>query len=97
MNAWHLTRDDAISVQTFLGMTAGGFYDGFVDYMATPVEHGHEWRFGGVLGFGGKLHLSRRGLYVTAYPEDLTPENRKLIDAINDRLRESVRPLEVTS
>ena len=45
-----------------------------------------EWRFGGVLGFGGKFWANNNRLYVTCYREDETSKRRKVIDRTNDAL-----------
>ena len=44
-----------------------------------------EWRFGGSLGFGGKV-WNNGNFYVTCYSEDRTPERDAMIDAANIRL-----------
>lgn len=66
-----------------------GYWEGFQGYICEPADF-HEWRFGGTLGFGGKVHLNGRGLYVSCYPEDLTPELDDLIARVNRRLEEVV-------
>lgn len=47
-----------------------------------------EWRFGGKLGFGGKFWCNGGRLYVSCYPEDLTPTRESLIQAANTALAE---------
>lgn len=42
-----------------------------------------EWRFGGILGFGGKFWNTPSSWYVTAYVEDTTPEVRLFIARAN--------------
>jgi hypothetical protein len=62
--------------------------DGFVyaftksDYQAT------EWRFGGLLGFGGKFWRNAGKYYVTCYRED---ENKKTL-AVIKRANEILAP-----
>jgi hypothetical protein len=75
-------------VERLLSDEFGGFYDGFERYVTTPNQWGHEWRFGGTLGFGGKLHVNSlgSGLRVSCYPEDETPERRDAIDRVNAEL-----------
>lgn len=53
-------------------------------------RHGDEFRFMGTLGFGGKLHVTRRvpRLRVDCYPEDLTPERAETIERTNRVLAE---------
>lgn len=45
-----------------------------------------EYRFGGTLGFGGKVWFNAGRIYVTAYPEDITELRQAAIDAANERL-----------
>ena len=45
-----------------------------------------EYRFQGVLGFGGKFWNTNDRWYVTCYSEDETPERRGVMDAANKRL-----------
>ena len=45
-----------------------------------------EFRFGGKLGFGGKLWNDERLMRVTYYPEDQTPERDKAIERVNELL-----------
>lgn len=53
----------------------------------------HEFRFGGLLGAGGKVwadwspHDRTRSFRVTCYPEDRTPERESLVTFANDHLR----------
>lgn len=42
-------------------------------YLATTTLNGHEWRFRGWLGFGGKLYVNSQGVYVDCYPEQKSP------------------------
>lgn len=46
----------------------------------------HEFRFQGVLGFGGKVWFSQDRIYVTCYPEDETPERKVMIASANEQL-----------
>lgn len=45
-----------------------------------------EYRFMGSLGFGGKVWWNGGCVYVTCYPEHLTPEREVIIECANDRL-----------
>ena len=49
-----------------------------------------EYRFQGALGFGGKvwLCLDGRGVFVTCYSEDETPERLNIINKANKLLKE---------
>ncbi len=49
-----------------------------------------EFRFGGKLGFGGKVWADRDRIHVTCYPEDMTDERRAIIERTNDRLSKLV-------
>lgn len=53
-------------------------YD-FVYWVAISTSPTNEYRFGGHLGFGGKFYNTIQKLYVTTYPEDLTPEMEVII------------------
>lgn len=43
-----------------------------------------EYRFGGSLGFGGKVWISRERVHVSCYPEDETPERLAAMKSFND-------------
>lgn len=73
-----------------------GYWDGFQGYVCEDLPW-HEWRFGGQLGFGGKVHLSGGRLYVSAYPEDTTYLLRKRIDKLNERLARVLAEMGPTS
>ena len=45
-----------------------------------------EWRFGGGLGFGGKVWNNAGRWYVTCYSEDETPEREEIIAKTNEAL-----------
>lgn len=76
----------------------------FAAYMTDEVQHGHEYRFGGLLGCGGKLHHSDlAGAYVSCYLKDRDEVRAAIIAAVNaelklisppwaDRVREWARP-----
>lgn len=70
---------------------AGDFWkDNFISVaQGWGVEfHDLEYRFQGALGFGGKIWIERNGSSrVTCYPEDETPERRRMIDAANAALK----------
>lgn len=66
---------------------------GFIHHQTSA--HVTEWRFGGLLGFGGKFWRTSGhrpdGTWgeqwrVDCYIEDETPERRAIIDAANERL-----------
>lgn len=65
-----------------------GHWEGFQRYMCdSDPYHGKEWRFGGQLGTGGKVHLINGRLYVSGYAEDVTDDLRERLRRINDELR----------
>lgn len=68
-----------------------GYWDGFQRYMVEDDPHGKEWRFGGQLGFGGKVHFTGRRLYVSAYPFDLDEDLEQAILVVNERLEQAWR------
>lgn len=88
----HLSEINANRVWDVLVEIAGarvGERDAFVRYLTEEVSHGHEYRFMGHLGFGGKLHYSRtRGAWVGYYPEDRTEERDVLMGRVNAKLAE---------
>jgi hypothetical protein len=46
-----------------------------------------EWRFCGLLGFGGKVYRTNRGdVYVACYREDRTPDRDAMVARANERL-----------
>lgn len=60
--------------------------DAFVDYLTKPIQHGHEYRFGGWLGFGGKLYANSQGVYVDCYSEQKSPIVAFAIRTANERI-----------
>jgi hypothetical protein len=76
-----------------------GTWDGFQGYMAEPSTHAKEWRFGGTLGFGGKVHYDGRRLYVSAYLGDLAqdPFMERDILEMNERLEALLQQKEMTT
>lgn len=61
----------------------------FVAYLSQekPLPNwGREWRFQGVLGFGGKLYAERGLVRVSCYAEDETPARRDLMLGVNAKL-----------
>lgn len=54
----------------------------------TQIEHPtSEYRFQGVLGFGGKFWRNDGRFYVSCYREDRTKKLDKIIAKVNDRLQ----------
>ena len=60
----------------------------FTHYLAKDVWCGHEYRFMGALGFGGKFYNDHYRWRVGCYLEDETPERLEMIDRANARLAE---------
>lgn len=59
----------------------------FLAYMARPVPYGHEFRFMGWLGMGGKLYSNSQGVYVDCYSEQKTPLVTFAIKVANERIQ----------
>lgn len=55
-------------------------------YLGRKATFGHEFRFQGALGFGGKFYNDGRKWWVSCYPEHKTPERLAMIAAANARL-----------
>lgn len=57
------------------------------DYVRYAVsDDGFEYRFGGMLGFGGKILNSGDRVCITCYPEDRTPDRDAAIERANARI-----------
>ncbi len=54
----------------------------FLRYIRSNPED-IEYRFCGVLGFGGKFRYYQKQLYVTCYIEDETPERLEVMKKVN--------------
>jgi hypothetical protein len=87
-----LTYDDADRVYDLLVRECGADPDGhpaFVRYVTDANKYGHEWRFCGSFGFGGKFYNANGGeWWVAYYPEDETEERRAVRDRVNAKLAE---------
>ncbi len=94
-----LTTADAHAIWDVLVAHAGANgdnweRDSFVQHQTTTFER--EWRFQGVLGFGGKFRRQRTWIgpelrerwYVDCYPEDLNDVRTAAIEATNTALAE---------
>jgi hypothetical protein len=87
--AVQMTREQADAVFDVLVEHAGasdGWRDDFVERQVAGSTD--EYRFQGLLGFGGKFWNCNGRWYVSAYPEDVKrrPEMRQAIDATNEAL-----------
>jgi hypothetical protein len=81
-----VTEEQAYAVYDVLVEHAGAREDireQFVFHLARDCE---EFRFQGLLGFGGKLYVEPRGWRVGAYPEDMTPARAETIRVANAAL-----------
>jgi hypothetical protein len=60
----------------------------FVEYFTASDRWGHEYRFCGIFGMGGKVRLCRHDGVVTAdmYRENETPELIEQMDKLNKEL-----------
>lgn len=91
-----LTPDEADRVWTILVEKAGASpkreaRQDFVRYLTSESLHGHEFRFIGLLGFGGKLHFNDyHGAYIGCYPEDRDEVREDCIAVVNYLLSEVV-------
>ena len=54
----------------------------FVAYVGRDLPS-HEYRFGALLGFGGKFYASAGRYRVSCYREDETPERLAILDTLN--------------
>lgn len=80
-----MDNDKANQVYDILVTHAGapeGMRDNFVYHWGTSDEY----RFGGLLGFGGKFWYPN--FKVNCYSEDLTPGRQIIIDEVNRLLQE---------
>jgi hypothetical protein len=94
--ARYLLPGTAERVRLIVSEVFGGSWDGFQRYICEPLEFGHhEYRFGGALGFGGKIHLAHGRLYVSCYREDETPIKRAAIRWVNHELDQALREMAV--
>lgn len=83
-----LTLEQAHTVYTilvaFCGATEGGFErSNFVVSATRSHDHSIEYRFQGLLGFGGKFYAIHNLWYVSYYPEDESENRRVLRDTAN--------------
>src|ERR1039458_5919629 len=86
-----LTFDQATEIYNILVEHAGARDDSrerqaFVHYVIAPAPFGHEWRFQGNPGFGGKFrnNSGNEGIpYVDCYQEHLNVGRREIINECN--------------
>ena len=74
----------ANAIYDILTKECGAFDDERKSFVLRQTQdEPREWRFCGLLGFGGKFW---QGMYVTCYKEDETPERKAMIEAANKKL-----------
>jgi len=87
----HLTNEQATKVFGLLVRDYGASRDqwyGFRDYFTQTCFHGHEYRFMGIFGIGGKLRLDTySGLRADYYRESETPELNQKMETLNLELK----------
>lgn len=81
-----ITKEKADKVYDVLVEIGGADKTDRDNFVYHHIEGCGEWRFSGKLGFGGK-YLSEYNK-VTCYPEDETTERLKLINEINEKLKD---------
>jgi len=84
------TKEAANAIYDLL-VKVGGAYEGdrssFVYHHSAEQAYLHtEWRFQGLLGFGGKFYTDRERWRVGCYREDDTPERERIIAEMNKAL-----------
>ena len=60
----------------------------FISYLIEDNRFGHEYRFMGSLGSGGKFHTSWNKWSISCYRENETPERLKVIELVNSKLQD---------
>lgn len=87
-----LTKEAADQIYTILVEEAGALERGRSDFTHYQTHnHCDEWRFCGLLGFGGKFWRAQDRWYVTCYLEDETVERKAIVERTNKRLL-SIKP-----
>lgn len=82
-----LTKTQWQQVYDILTEECGAPEEPRTDFLTSQAHGTTEFRFGGSLGFGGKLFNSGDGLHVACYFENGTPERTVAIEAANRRLK----------
>jgi hypothetical protein len=84
-----LNEDEASEVFLLLIAACGAppsFRESFIQHATEDRDHGGEFRFQGCFGFGGKFCWEHSRWRVACYPEDRSPENDRIIAAVNGLL-----------
>ncbi len=85
-----LTPQTADQIWTILVQEAGAHEADRAAFVFHQKRGCCEWRFQGLLGFGGKFWNNAGRWYVTCYSEDETPRTLEVVEQTNRRL-ESLR------
>lgn len=83
-----LTKKTAAAVYDLLVKIGGApesYRAHFIQHYTEP-DPSREWRFQGLLGFGGKFYMDHDRFRVGCYREDDTDERTALIDEMNEKL-----------
>lgn len=84
-----MTTKQAQMVLNILANHAGAYRQDHAFIVAQTSESPcHEYRFQGLLGFGGKFWNYGGRWYVTCYSENETPERMAIIEKVNGLLAE---------
>lgn len=85
-----LTQDRAMAIYDVLVRKCGAEESGrgsFVYFQTKGTYIPNEWRFCGILGFGGKFWNTTLQWYVSAYEENLDAETRLIVAETNEILQ----------
>lgn len=85
IDQWHAIYNELV---TYCGASelSGEQTDFFLRYVTRSNSADSEWRFGGWLGFGGKLYSNSQGVYVDCYSEDKSSIVAFVIKIVNERI-----------
>lgn len=87
MNNRKFTEKEADEIWTILVQNVRAHEHMRDDFVCHAVhEQWTEYRFGGMLGFGGKVWNNMGRVYINAYDEDCTPEIDVIINKTNKLL-----------
>lgn len=83
-----ITKETANAVWDILVNRAGALENERIDFVlyATEREDVPEYRFRGLLGFGGKVYLRGNGWKVYYYSEDCNDERQMIMERTNRAL-----------
>jgi hypothetical protein len=81
-----LTAQQADNIYTILVNVCGANPTHRNNFIQIVTDDCREYRFSGLLGFGGKLRNNESGVYVDCYPEDMNAERAAIIQQANKEL-----------